>query len=146
MKAVVFDLPSIVPITKNYIDQEGFSGSVTTMAGDYLKDDFGKGFDLILLSAVIHINSSEENVSLVKRSVKAMDPGGQLVILDHIMNEERTVPEVGAIFTINMLVGTEKGDTYTESEIKSWMKDAGLQNIQRKDSNQGSSIMTGVKM
>jgi len=145
MKAVIFDLPSIVPISQKYIDREGFSGSVTTMSGDYLKDGFGKGFDLVLLSAVIHINSPEENVSLIKRCVEAMDSGGQLVILDHIMNDERTVPEVGAIFTLNMLVGTEKGDTYTENEIKTWMKDAGLNEIQRTDSSQGTSIMTGIK-
>jgi hypothetical protein len=52
---------------------------------------------------------------------------------------------VGAIFALNMLVGTEKGDTYTESEIKSWMKEAGLKEIRRADSTQGTSLMIGIK-
>jgi hypothetical protein len=145
ISAVVFDLPAIVPITQKYIDQEGFSEAVATMSGNYLNDGFGKGYDLVLLSAVIHINSIEENLSLIRRSADSIVKGGQLVVLDHIMNEERTVPGNGAIFALNMLVGTEKGDTYTESEIKSWMNDAGLQDIRRKDSGQGTSIMIGIK-
>ena len=145
IKAVVFDLPTIVPITQGYIDREGFSGSVTTMAGDYLKDGFGEGYDFIFLSAVIHINSPDENRSLIRRCNAALDKGGQLVVLDHIMNEDRTEPNAGAIFALNMLVGTEKGDTYTESEIEAWMKDAGLKEIRRVDSAQGTSLMIGIK-
>jgi SAM-dependent methyltransferase len=145
IKAVVFDLPTIVPITQGYIDREGFSGSVTTMAGDYLKDGFGEGYDFIFLSAIIHINSPDENRSLIKRCIAALDKGGQLVILDHIMNEDRTEPKAGAIFALNMLVGTEKGDTYTESEIESWMGDAGLKEIRRADAAQGTSLMIGIK-
>jgi SAM-dependent methyltransferase len=145
IKAVIFDLPSIVPISRKYIDREGFTDSVTTMPGDYLNDSFGKGYDLVLLSAVVHINSFDENMSLIKRCAEAMNRGGQLVILDHIMNEERTIPEAGAIFTINMLVGTEKGDTYTESEIGSWITAAGLKEIRRADSPQGNSLVIGIK-
>ena len=145
IKAVVFDLPSIVPITRGYVDREGFSGSVTTMAGDYLKADFGTGYDLIFLSAIIHINSPDENNSLIRRCSAALDKGGQLVILDHIMNDDRTKPEVGAVFALNMLVGTEKGDTYTESEIKSWMVNAGLKEVKRVDSGQGNSLMICTK-
>ncbi len=145
IKAVVFDLPTIVPITQGYIDREGFSGSVTTMAGDYLKDGFGKGYNFIFLSAVIHINSPDENRSLIRRCNAALDKGGQLVILDHIMNDDRTEPKAGAIFALNMLVGTEKGDTYTESEIETWMRDAGLKEIRRADSTQGTSLMIGIK-
>jgi hypothetical protein len=61
------------------------------------------------------------------------------------MSEDRTEPEVGAIFAINMLVGTEKGDTYTESEIRSWMANAGLKNIQVKNTQQETYLMIGIK-
>jgi hypothetical protein len=61
------------------------------------------------------------------------------------MTEDRTGPATGAIFAMNMLVGTEKGDTYTEKEIKSWMQSAGLKMIRRRDTPQGSSMMIGIK-
>ena len=145
IRGTIFDLPNVIPITKQYISTEGFDQSVTTIAGDYLTDKFGNDYDLILLSAVIHINSPEENKDLLRKCAEALNPGGQLVILDHVMNDDRTGPAVGAIFALNMLVGTEKGDTCTEKEIKSWMQDAGLKMIRRRDTPQGSSMMIGIK-
>jgi hypothetical protein len=121
------------------------TSEVETIAGDYLMDGFGGKYDLIFVSAVIHINSPEENLLLIKKCAEALNPSGQLVILDHIMNEDRTEPQVGAIFALNMLVGTLHGDTFTESEVRSWMLDAGLKEISRKNTLQGTSLMIGIK-
>jgi SAM-dependent methyltransferase len=144
-KAVVFDLPAVVPITQNYIRKAGFENSVKTLPGDYLTNDFGSGYDLIFVSAVIHINSPEENELLIRKCSEALNSQGQLVILDHFMSDDRTEPFAGAIFALNMLVGTKHGDTYTENEVRSWMLDAGLKEIIRKDSEQGTSLMIGRK-
>jgi SAM-dependent methyltransferase len=145
IKGIIFDLPNVIPITLQYISKEGFKDSVSTIAGDYRNGGFGYDYDLVLLSAIIHINSPEENKLLIERCVESLNPGGQLVILDHIMTEDRTGPAGGAFFALNMLVGTEKGDTYTENEIKSWMQRAGLKYIRRRDTPQGSNMMIGIK-
>ena len=50
-------------------------------------DAFGSGYDMIFVSAVIHINSPEENKLLISKCSGALNPQGQLVILDHFMNE-----------------------------------------------------------
>ena len=142
---VVFDLPAVVPITQKYIGNAGFENQVKTLSGDYLLDPLGSGYDLIFVSAVIHINSPEENVLLIKKCYDALNPGGILVILDHFMNDDRTEPFVGALFAINMLVGTLHGDTYTESEVNRWMTLAGLISVERKNSSQGISLITGRK-
>jgi SAM-dependent methyltransferase len=141
----IFDLPNVIPITQQYIAREGFEGSVTTLEGDYLKDKFGYDYDLVFVSAIIHINSPEENMLLVNKCAEALNPGGQLVIADHIMNDDRTGPAAGAFFALNMLVGTEKGDTYTEKEIKSWMQNAKFKYIRRRDTPQGSNMIIGIK-
>ena len=145
IRGTIFDLPNVIPITRQYISHEGFDDSVTTLAGDYLKDKFGYDYDLVFVSAVLHINSPEENKLLINKCAEALNPGGQLVILDHIMTDDRTGPAVGAFFALNMLVGTEKGDTYTEKEIKSWMQSAGFKYIRRRDTPQGSNMMIGIK-
>jgi len=159
MTGVVFDLPNIVGITEKFITPpptasqkregsvrypaSGIRHRLTVKDGDYLKDDFGPGYDLVFMSAIIHINSQEENRLLIRRGAEALNPGGQLVILDHIMNEDRTEPEVGAIFAINMLVGTKHGDTYTEKEIRSWMLDAGLHDVYLITTTGGVQLMVG---
>ncbi len=145
IRATIFDLPNIIPITKRYIGQSGFSDSVDTVSGDYLADDLGRNYDLALMSAIIHINSPEENILLIRKGAAALNPGGQLVIIDHIMSADRTEPAIGAMFALNMLVGTLHGDTYTADEISTWMKAAGLTDIVLTETPSGVQLMTGWK-
>jgi hypothetical protein len=146
ISATVFDLPNVTPITDKYIRENGFKGKISTLTGDYTRDDIGKGYDLIFLSAVIHSNSGEVNKKLIAKCAAALNSGGQLVIQDHIMSEDRTQPLMGAIFAINMLVGTQDGDTYTSTEIEEWMKKAGLSGCKIHQAPQGLSQMIGFKL
>lgn len=143
IKATVFDLPGVVPLTRNYIKQAGLSAKVKTVSGNYKTDDLGSGFDLVFLSAIIHSNSSAENCALIRKCVKALKAQGQVVVQDFIMNEDRIKPAFGAIFALNMLVATEAGDTYTEGEVRAWMQDAGLSGIKRKDTAFGTALIIG---
>ena len=145
LSATVFDLPNVVPLTGKYIEQEGLSGRIDTVVGDYSVDDFGSGFDLVFLSAIVHINAYEENLALIRKCAAALNPQGQVVVQDFIMDEDRTGPAFGALFALNMLVGTASGDTYSESEIRTWMEEAGLSDIARKDTAFGTTLMTGRK-
>jgi SAM-dependent methyltransferase len=145
IQAVIFDLPNVVPITQKYIDKADLKASVAMVAGDYLADNLGTGFDLVLMSAIIHINDPEENKRLVKKGADALESGGKLVIMDHLMNEDRTEPLQGAVFAINMLVGTRRGDTYTIDEISSWMHSAGLSDIKIMDAPSGTQYIFGLK-
>ena len=145
IQAVVFDLPDVIPITMKYVESENLNEKISYITGNYLFDEIGDGYDLIFLSAIVHINSFEENKSLVSKCFKALNQGGQIVIKDWVMNEDRTDPAGGAIFALNMLVGTEKGDTYTENEMKTWLNSADFGKVVRKDTGFGSSLMIGYK-
>lgn len=124
--AVILDLPNVVPISQQFIDKEGYTEKFSTIAADYHTAELGSGYDLIFLSAIVHINSYSTNKQLIKRCAAALNPGGQIVIQDWIMNNDRTLPHQGAVFAINMLVGTADGDTYTAAEIMEWFKAAGI--------------------
>jgi hypothetical protein len=130
-RASVFDLPEIIPITQKYVEKEGLGSNFSYMAGDYNSDDLSTGYDLAFMSAIIHINSPDENRLLIKKCFDALNPKGIIAIQDHLMNPDRTQPYAGALFAINMLVGTEQGDTYTEDEITSWLHEAGFSDIIR---------------
>ena len=143
IRATVFDLPNVIFLARDYIEKEGLSDKVETAAGDYKSDKLGSGFDLVFLSAIIHSNSFEENQKLIRKASEALNPHGQMVVQDFVMDEDRTTPAFGALFALNMLVATESGDTYTESEIRTWMEEAGLADIIRKDTRFGTSLIIG---
>ena len=145
LQATVFDLPHVIPLTKSYVEREGLSSRFSFIEGNYLSDDFGKGYDLILLSAIIHINNYDQNKKLIHKCANSLNNNGRVIISDFIMNEDRVTPYHGAMFSLNMLVGTQCGDTYTETEMTEWMTSAGLSNVERKNTSFGSDLIIGTK-
>jgi SAM-dependent methyltransferase len=145
IQATVFDLPDVIPLTRAYVRKSKVAARIDFIEGDFDRDGFGSGYDLILLSAIIHMNSLSENLDLLKKAVRALNPGGQLVIQDYIMSEDRIKPEQGAFFALNMLTRTEAGDAYTEREVRMLMKKAGLSRIARINIPFATSLVVGRK-
>lgn len=143
--ATVFDLPNVIPITQKYVSNFLLKENINYKEGDYLQDDFGDNYDMIFLSAIVHINSYDQNKALIKKCYDSLNDNGQIIIKDWVMNEDRTEPLGGALFAINMLVGTECGDTFTEKEISEWMTNAGINKIERKNTSYGWSLIIGYK-
>ena len=129
MSATIFDLPDVVEIGRARVAEAGLADRVTFVSGNFYTDPLPSGHDLALLSAIIHQNSPAQNLALYKKVRAALVPGGRLVIRDHVMNEDKTAPPSGALFAINMLVGTPGGGTYTYEEIRSGLAEAGFANI-----------------
>jgi hypothetical protein len=73
----------------------------------------------------------EENGDLLDRCHRALAPGGRIVIQDFILEPDKTAPKWGALFALNMLVGTSAGSSYSETEYTGWLDRAGFRNISR---------------
>jgi len=145
-RVTVFDLPEVVPLSRRYIAAGGMSEKIDVCPGDLQTDDLGANYDLIFVSSIAHMFSLDDNRAFIGKCAAALAAGGQLVVKDFIVNEDRTQPPDAVLFALNMLVGTKAGDTYTEAEIRSWMEDAGLGHIQRKDTSFGSALIIGRRM
>lgn len=146
LKATIFDLPQVVELSKAYVAKEGVADAIDFKTGDYTTvTGFGSGYDLAFLCAIVHINSPQVNRELVRKCYAALNPGGRLVIQDFVLDDSRTRPAPGAIFALNMLVNTPEGDAYTESEIKSWMVEAGFSGIQKLEPLGPTASMIGSK-
>jgi SAM-dependent methyltransferase len=146
LRATVFDLPEVIGLSQRYVAEGGQGEMIDFLPGDLQTDDFGRGYDLVFVSSIVHMFSPDKNVELTAKCAQALKPGGRLVIKDFIISEDRTWPPDAALFALNMLVGTQAGDTYTEAEIRAWMEQAGLTNIERKDTSFGSALIIGKRV
>jgi len=133
LHAEVLDLAAVVPIAQRYIQEAGLADRISTRIGDLTVDEFGKEYDLILLSAICHMLDAEQNQDLFRRCYRALARGGRIVIRDFILDPDKTAPRWVALFAINMLVGTKSGSTYTEAEYKTWLTSAGFEDFTRID-------------
>ncbi|HXY20741.1 MAG TPA: methyltransferase [Gemmatimonadales bacterium] len=145
LTAVVLDLPTVLPITESHVAVAGLSDRVTTRPGDLRRDDFGRDYDLVFLSAVCHMLGPDGNRDLLARAAKALAPGGRVVVQDFILEPERTKPRQAVLFAINMLVGTDAGSTYTEAEYASWLAAAGLGDVRRIRLPGPADLMVGAR-
>jgi len=141
MRATLFDLPEVIELARERLTEEALLDRVTLVAGDYNRDSFPPDHDLAFLSAIIHQNSHEQNVALYRRCFEALMPGGRIIIRDHVLSEDRTTPRAGAIFAVNMLCGTEGGNSYTFGEIAGGLREAGFVDVRLLHQD---SIMDGL--
>jgi SAM-dependent methyltransferase len=145
MKATILDLRLPLQIAKRLIRERGLTKSIKLIEGDFLKADFGYGYDLILMSQILHSNSPEDCKLIIHKGYHALQKNGRLLIHDFILNEDKISPLSTAIFAVNMLVNTPEGRTYTQGEITEWMKRAGFRDITCYDVTPASRAVAGKK-
>jgi (2Fe-2S) ferredoxin/predicted O-methyltransferase YrrM len=140
----ILDLPEVVPLTAEYVRQAGVSAQVALRPGDMLHDDFGSGYDLVMLNAICHMFSEEQNQAIFRRARHALAPNGRLVVQDFILNPDKTGPQHATLFSLNMLVSTDAGASYSEPEYTRWMKSAGFTDVSRINLPGPSDLIVGV--
>lgn len=130
LTAILFDRPPVVEIARRNLLAAGVLERVQLSAGDFYTDELPPGCDVAWVSAIIHMNSRQQNRELFGRVLRALEPNGRIIIRDHVMDESRTSPPSGALFAINMLTGTDGGGTYTFDEIRHDLQAAGFANVE----------------
>ena len=126
LRAIVFDLPQTIEIAKEVIADFGAADLVTTRSGDYFVDDLGQGNDVVLLSAILHSMGPERSKLLLRKSYDSLVPGGLVVVHESLLNDEGTGPLGAALFSLNMLVNTGEGQSYSAAEIIGLMTAVGF--------------------
>jgi precorrin-6B methylase 2 len=131
LRAVVFDRPPALDVAREIVARHGAGGQVSLQAGDFLTDDIGSGYDLVLISQILHSFDDAQCRAILRKAAGALAPGGRIVVQEFLLDEGRTSPPHAALFAINMLVNTERGRTYTGREVEGWLAAAGLSRIER---------------
>jgi (2Fe-2S) ferredoxin/predicted O-methyltransferase YrrM len=145
IRAEIVDLPAVVPIAQDHIRKAGLADRIQTREGDLRRDEFGRGYNLIFVSAICHMLSEEENRDLLKRCCAALAPTGRIVIQDFVLENDKTAPKMAALFALNMLVGTRAGSSYSDEEYAAWLREAGFRDVRRIRLPGPSNLMVGTR-
>ena len=129
LKVTIFDLPGTLKITETFVHESGLKDRIRLLAGDYRIDPIPGKYQMVFLSNIIHGESSEENGGLMAKLFQYLEPGGKIVIKDHILDDTLTHPPVGAIFAMLMLLTTEHGRCYAFNEVRGWLEKAGFKRV-----------------
>lgn len=130
VRVTLFDYPEAITIAKKLLEEKIMG--INFMNGDFMTDDIGKDYDLILVSQILHSYSEKDNLLILRKCKKALNNRGRVVIHEFYISEDRTHPLWSALFSVNMLVNTKEGRSYSIKEIRKWLSKTGFKNIKEK--------------
>ena len=125
-EAWLVDWPNVLQVAEENAKRTGVSDRIHTIPGSALDVEFGSGYDLALLPNFIHHFDPPTAEKLLRKVQVALKPGGRVVILQFVPNEDRISPPRPATFSLILLVTTPGGDAYTYSELRNMLTNAGF--------------------
>ncbi|MFI5800372.1 methyltransferase [Streptomyces sp. NPDC051677] len=126
----VIDLPAVLPLTSNTVTQAGLESRIQLRAGDYYSDHFGSDVDVVLLSNVLHQESPEAALGILRRARAALSESGRVLVHGHFLEETRTAPLFTTLHNLSALTLWDGGRSYTVAEMTELMRQAGLAHVE----------------
>jgi precorrin-6B methylase 2 len=125
MRCVTFDLPPVAPVAKENITMMGLSDRVSVQSGDFLTEDLPKA-DVITMGNVLHDWGTKEKKMLIKKAYDALPQGGALVVIENIIDDNRSENAFGLIMSLNMNIETPEGFDFSAADFDGWAKECGF--------------------
>jgi SAM-dependent methyltransferase len=123
---VAQDWAQVLEVARKNAEAAGVADRWSTLPGSAFDVPFGTGYDLVLLTNFLHHFDYDTCVQVLKKSYDALAPGGRVVTLEFIPDEDGVSPPLAAMFSMVMLVSTPKGKAYRFSELDPMHRAAGF--------------------
>lgn len=128
LRSTVLDLPAAIPHARDLARGEGLAALVEHRAGDILADELGSGWDVALLSNILHHFQPAHIAQVVGRVHDALAPEGTIAIWELERPDRRAKPGEGdgvaLFFRLTSTAGAYSGDEYA-----AWLEAAGFHRI-----------------
>jgi 2-polyprenyl-3-methyl-5-hydroxy-6-metoxy-1,4-benzoquinol methylase len=121
------DWARVLDVAKENAASAGVDGRMHWLEGSAFELDWGSGYDWVLMPNFLHHFDRATCVALLRRAKQALAPGGELAILEFVVDSDRVHPPQSALFAMIMLATTESGDAYTSDEYESMLHEAGFE-------------------
>lgn len=145
LRATVFEKPPVDKVAARAITKRNMTGRVEVVAGDVFKDALPTGYDVHLISNVLHDWDWTEVRAILGASVKALEPGGLLVIHDAWINADKTGPLPVAAYSAMLMHSTE-GKCYSTLEIETILRELGMGEFMFRETAADRGVLTARKV
>ncbi|HEV2731901.1 MAG TPA: methyltransferase [Terriglobales bacterium] len=141
MEGTVFDLPSTIETTKEYLNGAAGGGRCSWLGGDFF-NDVPAGADAYILCGVVHDWDDDHGLQILKNCRKAMAKNGRVLLV------ETVVPDTDAncfskLLDLNMLVMTG-GRERTKAEFCALFDAAGYELTKIVSTMAPQSVIEGI--
>jgi ubiquinone/menaquinone biosynthesis C-methylase UbiE len=121
------DWAPVLAVAQKNADAAGVSSRFRKIPGSAFEVDLGSGYDLILLTNFLQLLDPRSIETILKKVHAALKPGGRVVTLGFIPNDDRVSPPIPAAFSLMMLATTPGGDAWSFADYEKLFRAAGFQ-------------------
>ena len=123
---VALDWAAVLAVAEENAAAAGLADRFSKIVGDAFTVDLGRDYDVVLVPNFLHHFSIADCTRFLRRVHAALRPGGRVLIVEFVPNEDRITPPPAASFSLVMLGTTPEGDAYTFAEYRQMLTDAGF--------------------
>jgi precorrin-6B methylase 2 len=129
-RITALDWKSVLSVAEENAREAGVADRVRMLPGDAFSVDWGTGYDLVLLTNILHHFDEAGCEALLAKAHKGLVPGGRAVVLEFVPDDARTNPPEAATFAAVMLAMTPSGDAYTFREYERMCRKVGFGKVE----------------
>ncbi len=129
LRAVVLDLPPVIEVTREYLDQHGVSDRVDTLAGDFTASPFPADCDVAVMASNLPIYDEETIRKVVDKTYAALLPGGEFHLVGEMLDADGEGPLDPALWGMYEAVCGSRGKAHTVSQCEDYLRDAGFEDV-----------------
>ncbi|MDB5450991.1 MAG: Omethyltransferase family 2 [Phenylobacterium sp.] len=125
MQCRTCDLAVVQPIAERRVNERHLSGRVAAESLDFFTDEFPAA-DVITMGLILHDWNLETKKMLIAKAYRALPPGGALVAIENIIDDERRQNAFGLMMSLNMLIEFGEAFDFTGAQFSEWCREAGF--------------------
>ncbi|MDH5474571.1 MAG: acetylserotonin O-methyltransferase [Cyclobacteriaceae bacterium] len=125
MNCITFDLPPVAPVATENIAMMGLSDRVSVQSGDFFNSDIPKA-DVITMGNILHDWGTKDKKMLIKKAYDALPQGGALVVIENIIDNNRSENAFGLMMSLNMLIETPEGYDFSFADFNELAEEIGF--------------------
>lgn len=127
--AVVFDLPPVAVVAREYIAQHELTDRIDAVGGDFTKDAFPAGADVAIMASNLPQYSPELIALVVSKAYAALTPGGEMHLIGETLNPNRDGPVGPALWGLAETFAGSTGVAHSETDVIGYLEAAGFERV-----------------
>ena len=129
IRAEVLDLPPVVAVTREYIEENGVAAQVSANPCDFTSDPLPTDADVAIMASNLPQYSRPIIAEVVQRVFDALLPGGEFHLIGETINAERTGPLAPALWGLSEAVNQSTGLAHSDADCVGYLEQAGFAEV-----------------
>jgi len=129
LAVTIVDFPNVAALGREYVAKAGLSDRISYVEGNALKTDWPGGQDAVLMSYLFSGVPGEAHTGLIDDAMAVLEPGGQVIIHDFMVEADRSGPELAALWQLQHTAFTPEARSVDTATLSGELEAGGFADV-----------------